>query len=192
MIYDPLSIPDGEKFMALWNDLSLKNGLAGIHFVGLASGWLEIYQQILNKGFNAIAPSNLWIAESKVKGKLRKILEHKLRQSFPAIWLNKYKYKDIIKNFYTEYDYKENCYPSIIPQWDRSPRSGRRAVIYSGSTPKLFKKHVEHAIQIVAKKSPENRIVFLRSWNEWAEGNYVEPDLKFGKGYLEALKSTLI
>jgi len=43
----------------------------------------------------------------------------------------------------------------------------------------------------VKQKSPENQIVFLRSWNEWAEGNYMEPDLKFGRGYLEALKDAL-
>lgn len=39
----------------------------------------------------------------------------------------------------------------------------------------------------VIHKPKEERIVFLKSWNEWAEGNYMEPDLKFGRGYLEAL-----
>ena len=37
----------------------------------------------------------------------------------------------------------------------------------------------------------ERRIVFLKSWNEWAEGNYMEPDLKFGRGNLEALQQAL-
>ena len=31
-------------------------------------------------------------------------------------------------------------------------------------------------------------IVFLKSWNEWGEGNYMEPDLKYGKKYIETLK----
>ena len=35
-------------------------------------------------------------------------------------------------------------------------------------------------------------IIFLRSWNEWAEGNYVEPDLKYGHGFLEAIKKNII
>ena len=32
----------------------------------------------------------------------------------------------------------------------------------------------------------------LRSWNEWGEGNYVEPDLTYGHGFLDALKQTLL
>ena len=40
-------------------------------------------------------------------------------------------------------------------------------------------------------KDDDHRIVILKSWNEWAEGNYVEPDLNFGRGYLEALRTAL-
>ena len=46
---------------------------------------------------------------------------------------------------------------------------------------------VKSIINIVRNKPSEDQIVFLKSWNEWAEGNYMEPDLKFGRGYLEAL-----
>ena len=51
---------------------------------------------------------------------------------------------------------------------------------------KYFKKHIDKVFSIVKKK--DNKIVFLKSWNEWAEGNYMEPDLKYGKGYINALK----
>lgn len=113
-----------------------------------------------------------------------------MRKYFPRIApLDTYKYKDIIKHLYSKWDRKENCYPQIIPNWDRSPRGGRRAVIYTGSTPELFKTNAEKALELVKDKQPEHKIIFLRSWNEWAEGNYMEPDLKFGHGYLDALKS---
>lgn len=43
-------------------------------------------------------------------------------------------------------------------------------------------------LRSVSKKTGEHQIVILKSWNEWAEGNYMEPDLKFAGGYLESLK----
>jgi hypothetical protein len=104
---------------------------------------------------------------------------------------DKYHYKDIIKYLITEWDYKENVYPSAIPQWDRSPRSGKRAVIYYGSTPLLFKKHLQGVMQAIENKADKNKIIFLRSWNEWGEGNYIEPDLKYGSKYIDALKEEL-
>jgi hypothetical protein len=79
-------------------------------------------------------------------------------------------------------------YPSIFPNWDHSPRSGRKGHILHNSHPEKFKKHVREVLQMVKQKSKEHQVIFLRSWNEWAEGNYMEPDLKFGKGYLQALK----
>lgn len=50
---------------------------------------------------------------------------------------------------------------------------------------------MQDAIKLISKKKDEHKILFLRSWNEWAEGNYMEPDLKFGKGYLDALRDCL-
>lgn len=192
IIYAPLDLPDVKLFMDLWKNLAQENGFKGIHFIGLIGGWLENYQKVLDFGFDAIIPGNMWYAESRVKGKLLKLVQFKIRQRFPAIFLDKYKYSDIINYFFNKYDKLENVYPSIIPQWDRSPRSGRRAVIYTGSTPELFKKHIEDALQIIADKPTEKRILILRSWNEWGEGNYVEPDLKFGKAYLDAIRDCII
>ena len=49
-------------------------------------------------------------------------------------------------------------------------------------------RYVREAVEMVRGKAPEHRIILLKSWNEWAEGNYVEPDLKWGRGYLEAIR----
>ncbi len=194
MIYDPMALPNPQRFIEVWNQLAKSHGIQnGIHFVGLTGGWLERYQKTLDSGFDAIAPSNLWHAEAKVQGALMKMLQSRFRRYFPKyVPINKYKYEDIIQYLFTDYDALENGYPSIIPNWDRSPRAGRRAVIYTGSTPELFRKHILDALEIVKNKDENHRIIFLRSWNEWAEGNYVEPDLKFGRGYLDVLKETLI
>ena len=79
-----------------------------------------------------------------------------------------------------------------MPQWDRSPRNGSFDGIYVNSTPEAFSEHIKDALQIVKDKPLEHRILFLRAWNEWGEGNYVEPDLRYGHGFLDALRDNLL
>jgi hypothetical protein len=64
--------------------------------------------------------------------------------------------------------------------------------IYINSTPEKFEKTITEALRLIEHKQPEHQILFLKSWNEWAEGNYVEPDLRFGHGYLDVLRKHLL
>ena len=64
--------------------------------------------------------------------------------------------------------------------------------IYINSTPEKFEKTLQEALTLIENKQSEHKILFLKSWNEWAEGNYVEPDLKYGHGYLDVLRRQLL
>ena len=64
-------------------------------------------------------------------------------------------------------------------------------MILKNAKPKYFKQHVKEALRAIANKPKEKQIIFLKSWNEWGEGNYMEPDLKYGHGYLDALKEAI-
>ncbi len=192
LIWNPLDIPHFKQFKETWNRLAQENELEGFHFVGMAGVSKDGINKTFDIGFDAVNSANQWYAESKAAGKLIRLIKEKLGKYFPNYApLKRFKYKDVMDNLYTDEDKLENVYPQIIPNWDRSPRSGRRAQIYTGSTPKLFKEHVEKALDIIKDKQPEHKILFLRSWNEWAEGNYMEPDLVFGKGYIKALNDAL-
>ena len=79
-------------------------------------------------------------------------------------------------------------YPCLVPNWDNTPRSALRGIVLHGSNPELFRIQVKGAVSRVLQKHFDNRIVFVKSWNEWAEGNHLEPDSKFGRGYLEVLR----
>jgi hypothetical protein len=81
----------------------------------------------------------------------------------------------------------ETLHPCVYPNWDNTPRSGRAGLVLTGSSPELFRTHLEEAIARVASRPEEERLVFVKSWNEWAEGNYLEPDLEHGHGFLRAL-----
>lgn len=59
------------------------------------------------------------------------------------------------------------------------------------ATPENFEHHIEDALQLIKNKPEQRKILFLRSWNEWGEGNYVEPDTKYGHGFLDAIRNTI-
>jgi hypothetical protein len=85
----------------------------------------------------------------------------------------------------------ERYLPSVLPNWDNTPRSATRGVVFEGATPGLFKQYLEKAVERVSDHAPQKRIVFLKAWNEWAEGNYVEPDARHGSAYLDVIRSVV-
>lgn len=187
LVYNPLGIPNPKLFTDLWNELAIKNGLEGIYFVGHCYN-VKDHATILNNGFNGINSMGHSNAQEIIKGRFHYLLNKRINRFFGGILIQRTEYKDIINNIFTNDDRKLNVYPSIIPQYDRSPRAGKYAEIFINSTPDLFRQHLSDALKVISKKPQENKILFLRSWNEWAEGNYIEPDLKYGTQYLEALK----
>ena len=50
---------------------------------------------------------------------------------------------------------------------------------------------MKKGLEIIQHLPLERRIIFVKSWNEWAEGNHLEPDLRFGKAYLQVIKEEL-
>lgn len=191
-LYDAGALPDSHHFFELWDKLAKENGFPGIHFVGLNLARDFGDKKIFSMGYDAVAHGNIWDPCEKAIGHFKKVLLMNIRKRYDRIFLDKYKYKDVMANMFDGTEVKENIYPCIIPGWDRSPRSGRKAVIVYGSTPELWKNHVKEAVNYVQNKKDEHKIVILRSWNEWGEGNYVEPDERWGNAYLKALKEVLL
>ena len=74
---------------------------------------------------------------------------------------------------------------------DHTPRSGNFGTCFNNCTPELFAKHVSYILETIRPKKIDNQVVFLKSWNEWGEGNYMEPDMKYGDGYIRTLYQCL-
>lgn len=188
MIYQPKDIPDLPVFLSTWQEHARMHGLEGIHFVGNTHDLRDI-EVFRNSGFDAVAPVRLFHVF-----KMRFSLLARAYAKFMRIVFKRGRlldYEQCAQYFHGEEDQLNHCYPSIFPNWDHSPRSGRHGHILHNSHPAAFKKHVTQVLDCVKEKPADEQIIFIRSWNEWAEGNYMEPDLKFGRGYLEALKEAL-
>lgn len=81
---------------------------------------------------------------------------------------------------------------AVCPSWDNTARRGRSAYIFAGSTPDLYAEWLDSAVQYTIDNSPPSeRLVFVNAWNEWAEGAHLEPDQRWGYGYLNATARVL-
>ncbi len=73
------------------------------------------------------------------------------------------------------------CSPAST-QLGQHPPLGRRGLVATGSTPERFGRHVRRAVELASANPVGEQVVMIKSWNEWAEGNYLEPDAEFGRG----------
>lgn len=188
MIYQALQFENVQEFMKQWNQLAKDNGLEGFHFVAQTTANAQI-QQILDLGFDAVNLVRLYDAAKQSENFFMKAWEHFITRvlNFPFV----HSYKTAIKKFIGEEDKIRNVYPTMIPNWDHTPRSQRGGYVLHNCTPELFQKHATQVLDEIKDKPQEDQIVFIKSWNEWGEGNYMEPDRKYGHGYIKALNNAL-
>lgn len=215
VIYDPYRFVHVEEFLEIWHQLAKENGLGDFYFVamgnstntrvrlpegGVGEGRVmpnlkssaKVYEDFLSLGFDGVNSFGKSRAEMIVAGKFKRAILFKLHEKFNFLPVLKYNYPDIVKHFFAPEDAWENVYPTIFPGWDRTPRTGDQEGVYINATPENFQRHIEQAVNLIKDKQPEHRILFLRSWNEWGEGNYVEPDLRYGHGFLDAIRNAII
>lgn len=185
LIYKPYNHPELEQFIQLWNRWVKEDGIADeVYFVANLD-YPEKYQDLLDRGFDAITMAP-WTRINKMIQIHNSILHRILRKLH--IGKNKpcrYIYNDSSSILDYHIDGKETTIPFLLPRWDHTPRSGCNGYLIEGLTPEKFADQVQGVLDIVEKK--ENKIIMLKSWNEWAEGNYMEPDMEFGKSYILSL-----
>ena len=206
-VWMPKSIPNCKEFIDVWQQMARENGLPGIHFVGQTENTgkalqgqkanyystdmaKEYYQSVIDLGFDAVMSQGFLRATALAKGRHKMMLEMLAFKSFRPTY-SRIDYSQLMDNYYVPEDGSENVYPTLLPQWDRTPRAGKKTFLLTDSTPEKFQYYTEKAIKLVANKQPEHQILFLKAWNEWGEGNYVEPDQRFGHGWLDAIRNAI-
>lgn len=186
ILFSPLDSSEVKVFVETWRNLAKENNLQGFYFIG--QGKRDQKQQIMSIGFDAFSDNSV-SAIYYQQPKINRILQ-KLKTKFTGI-PRVYKYAEAMKYFNSDDGRNIETIPSIIPNWDHSPRSGKKGFILHNSNPTFFKKHVDNVLSLLKDKPFEHRIAIIKSWNEWGESNYLEPDLKYGLKYLEALKESI-
>lgn len=192
VIWNPMDHPDEIALLIkTWNRLAKENGIPGIHFVAQ-----EVYKTpnkvLLEMGFNAIYQNKILEAQAKTTSSFIWHLRHALIKYLRITsLLDKYDFDKISEYLVTKEAEDGNIYPTLLAGYDRTPRAGRKAIILYNFTPKVWRKHIQRVLSFIKGKTGNNNIVMLKSWNEWGEGNYMEPDRKYGTKRLDVLKEEL-
>ncbi|MCW2529968.1 MAG: lipopolysaccharide biosynthesis protein, partial [Pseudonocardiales bacterium] len=186
-VFRPELMPDAALFVDRWQSMALSAGLPGLYLVaeiGAMLGQGVRYSKAEPDGFDAAVYMRL-PARTTTVDVLRMRAGRKLLK-FPEV----YPYDPVPVELPPFLD-ATFVLPNVFPNWDNTPRAGRAGVALTGATPAKFQGHVRAAVEGLASRRPEERLLFVKSWNEWAEGNHLEPDLEYGRGWLEALREGL-
>ena len=198
-IYRLQHIPDLDVFFGTFNELAQKAGFDGICFI--ASGNIygdevmkrdEVYGVVGLDNFQKLRYSQIFMFE---EGSFPFRVERKLKSKLGYFKTVAERTKPLIIDYKKGVEKLKMKFPhqkyisAVVPNWDNSARSGKKSLIFKNATPEAWQenlqKHVDELLQ-----HPENpQMIIVKSWNEWAEGNYVEPDLKFGHKWLQAIKN---
>jgi hypothetical protein len=84
--------------------------------------------------------------------------------------------------------------PCISVGWDNTPRYpdlGMESVIHLNNSPESFASYFQKIKNYVRSHPEQPPLIVINAWNEWAEGSYLEPDMRWGYGYLEAVKKIM-
>lgn len=175
-----------------WRTIAEKEGLKGIYFVGKQALGDSI-ESILSLGFDAVYQAREEIA---INGAEKWTLRHRIRNRLQRILgitldLNKADFRKRYKLLVNKEASLQNVYPSLCAGYDRSPRAGRNAQMFYNFTPNTWRLHIRDVFSYIKDKDYEHNIVMLKSWNEWGESNYMEPDMKYGTALLDILREEL-
>ncbi len=187
IIYDPIGFKDVKHFIELWRELAKTNGLNDFYFVATDADSRN-KDACLAKGFDAIHNVDLLNIHHNLS------TVKKVWLMINSKWFHRprvFEYKDAIKYMVIDDCRDRQVIPVIGPNWDHTPRSGYFGTVLKNPDPKYFKEITKRAINIVKDKPKEEQIIIIKSWNEWGEGNYMEPDIKYGRRYVEVLKEAI-
>jgi hypothetical protein len=85
-------------------------------------------------------------------------------------------------------------FPCVSVGWDDTPRYPKKVkkdVIHINNSPESFASYLLKTRDFVRNHPEQTKLIIINAWNEWVEGSYLEPDMRWGYGYLEALKGIM-
>jgi lipopolysaccharide biosynthesis protein len=192
VVYKPIALPDTRRTTDIIRDACVRQGLPEPYLVGIDAH--RPLTDMRELGFDMTEHHEPQLGVLGPDAFDDSSLPSKFRRNLG---------RGILSSVYKVYAYGEATrlmarvrpafahFPCCFVGWDNTARRGRHAIIFVGATPELFRQQLSLMVNRVQDNDPEERVVFINAWNEWAEGMYLEPDQKHGHEYLQAVGSVV-
>jgi hypothetical protein len=180
-IYRIQAMPDPAATLRRWRELWAAGGIDDVHIVKFETH--GDHKDPAQYGANAAA-------QFLPHGTIELVPKLTIPAADPGNQI--YKYDDVVRAYLAADQPDWQRYECVVPMWDNAPRRGDgKTLLLYGSTPEKY----QDWLSKVHDRTPDNGMVLINAWNEWAEGAHLEPDLRHGRAYLaataRALKATV-
>ncbi len=203
LIYRPESIPNVKEMIQLWNGVLKEKGLPEIYFCGVQSNFsTKSPKWLIEQGFDSIMNFQPAKGVYPKKALFKRGVHHFVQRYNQWIETKKWPLPNVYSTM--KFDYSEvvdralekplddaeyPVFPMVFPNFDNTPRR-KEPVVIQNENPKDFGRWLKKESDRIHHRIDDEQIVFINAWNEWAEGAFLEPDLKNEKVFLqEVLKS---
>jgi 2-polyprenyl-3-methyl-5-hydroxy-6-metoxy-1,4-benzoquinol methylase len=194
IIYKPELFPDIRKTLKTWRDEAVKIGIGDLYLCYFENRIQNTDPQVL--GFDAaieFQPNWKKLPRPMKTNTVGLILK---RHGFPLNIYYKHDFFDYLEFVKIMIDAGQKVtykrFRCVTPMWDNTARREKNATVFLNSSPKKYKFWLKSVLQDFRPFSNEENFIFLNAWNEWGEGNHLEPCQKWGYSYLEATKEVLL
>jgi lipopolysaccharide biosynthesis protein len=188
LVYRVTSLPDPAATARRWREEAARRGLPGLYLCTMTS-LPSLHFDPASIGFDAAVdfqPDWGCLPIGERMPWWRRITPAQRREFFTFDRNYVRTYPDMVERVMARREPQYTFFPGVTPGWDNSARRKTDANIFKHSRPEDYGRWLRHAVEVSTRRySGDDRLVFINAWNEWAEGNHLEPDQRWGHAYLE-------
>jgi len=198
-IYRSVLLPDIERTIRIWQTEAMKEGME-LYICRFESAVHGMGKDYLTDGIDAsidFEPFGCGFMEYHKYNKYERLAKKGINLLSRLIFGKNIFPKILSYEKYVHFQLKRNNpsykrYPCVTPMWDNSARRKKNNYFaFHSSTPKLFGIWLKDTINKFIPYSDDENFIFINAWNEWAEGNHLEPCMKWGDKYLKEIKKLI-
>ena len=182
LVYRMELFPNPAETIKMWRQICREEKVGEIH-VSLVQSFNQIYDELYG------ADSATEFPPHKINMAQNICINEEIQERDVTFEGNIYCYETTVKN-QTNIVRRDYCLlQGSMLEWDNTARRKNKSNIFANFSPELFRIWcIKNKYYTKLYNYEKANCVFINAWNEWAEGSYLEPDMKYGKTMLEITK----